>query len=139
MTYGVFRLVKISNISPKITIQVGKNKYFKVPIFDKSWINYKRSSGALAIKCRSERLMSKEAKTLYYENNLILITTKGAEHVSINDNLFNFSYELDSKEKLQLYRKNLLNSINQKKKGKGTNLARQIDDAERADARRQRR
>jgi len=41
--------------------------------------------------------MSKGARTLYYENNSILITTKGAEHVSIDDNPFEFSYEAKPK------------------------------------------
>jgi len=41
--------------------------------------------------------MSKGAGKLYFENNLILITTKGVEHVSIDDRLFDFSYELESK------------------------------------------
>ena len=45
-------LVKISNISPKTTIKIEKNKHFKAPTFDKSWIKYERSTGALAIKCR---------------------------------------------------------------------------------------
>lgn len=39
--------------------------------------------------------MSKGAKTLYYENNLILITTEAPKHVYINVNLFDFSYELE--------------------------------------------
>jgi len=41
--------------------------------------------------------MSKRAITLYYENNIILITIEEAAHVSIDDNLFDFSYELSSK------------------------------------------
>jgi len=41
--------------------------------------------------------MSKAARTLYYENNLILITTEEATHVSIDNNLFDFSYDLELK------------------------------------------
>ena len=95
--YRAIHLVETNNISCKTTIQADKNKYFKFPIFDKWWINYKRSTHALAINCQSEQLMSKGARTLYYENNSILITTKGAEHVSIHDNLFDFSYEMEPK------------------------------------------
>ena len=95
--YEAIHVVEISSITPKITIQADKNKYFKVPTFDKAWINYKRSTRALAIKCRSERLMSKEVGTLYYENNLILITTEGAKHVPIDDRIFEFSCELEPK------------------------------------------
>jgi len=41
--------------------------------------------------------MSKRAKILYYENNLILITTEAPEHGYINVNLFDFSCELKPK------------------------------------------
>ena len=41
--------------------------------------------------------MSKRARTLYYENNLILVTTKNAKHVSIDGRLFDFRYELEPK------------------------------------------
>jgi len=82
-------------MSPKASIQAEKRRNFKIPIFDKSWMNYKRSTGALAIKCQSKRLMNKEATTLYDEDNFIVFTTEGAAHVSIDDNLFDFSYELE--------------------------------------------
>jgi len=78
---------------------------------------------------QSERLTSKGARTLYYENILILITIEGVEHVSINDRLFDFSYERQRKnfrgssamrtkfaELYQSEKRNLLNFINQKKK-----------------------
>ena len=61
--YEVIHLAKINNISPKTTIQAKKTKYVKIPNFDKSWINYKRSTRALAIKCQSEWLISKGART----------------------------------------------------------------------------
>jgi len=41
--------------------------------------------------------MSKGVRTLYHENNLMLITTEGAKHVSIDDIFFDFSYELEPK------------------------------------------
>jgi len=41
--------------------------------------------------------MNNEARTLYYEDNIILITTEGVAHVSIDDDLFDFSYELEPK------------------------------------------
>lgn len=94
--YRVIHLVEISK-SSKTTIQVDKNKCFKVPACDNSWINCKRLTDTLAIKCHSEQLMSKGARTLYYENNFILITVEGPEYVSIDDNLFDFSYELELK------------------------------------------
>ena len=86
--------MEINDITSKTTIQA---KPFKTHTFDKSWVNYKRFTRALAIKCHSELLMSKGIRTLYYENNLILITTEGAEHVSIDDKLFDFSYEHEHK------------------------------------------
>lgn len=50
---------------------------------------------ALAIKSQSQRLMTKGARTLYYDNNIILIITEEAANVSIDDTLSNFSYELE--------------------------------------------
>jgi len=34
--------------------------------------------------------MSKAARTIYYKNDLILITTEEVEHIFIDDNLFDF-------------------------------------------------
>ena len=67
------------------TIAAEKNKHYKIPHFGKGWINYKRSTGALAIKCQSERLMTKGAKTLCSDKNLILVTTEGAENISVDE------------------------------------------------------
>ena len=77
-------------------------------------MNYRRSTVALAIKCHAKRLMNKGARTLYYEDNLIVITTEEATHVSIDDNLFDFSYELEPKNFHQC-EPNLPKSIKQKK------------------------
>jgi len=41
--------------------------------------------------------MRKGLRTLYYENNLILITTEEVAHVSIGDSVFDFSYDLEPK------------------------------------------
>ena len=84
----------MSSISLKTTIQADKNKYFKIPAFDKLWTTYKRSTRALAVRWQSERLMRKNA-TLYYDNNVIFITIEGSAHVSIDDNLSDFSYEVE--------------------------------------------
>ena len=62
--YEAIHFVEISNITPKTTIQVDKNKCFKTPTFDKSWINYKRSTDALGIKCQSQRLIERRKNTI---------------------------------------------------------------------------
>jgi len=80
------------------TIAAEKNKHYKTPHFDKGWINYRRSTGALAIKCQSERLMTKGARTLYSDKNLILVTTEGAGNISVDEQLFDFSYALEPKK-----------------------------------------
>jgi len=35
---------------------------------------------------------------LYYDKNLILVTTEGAESVSVDEQLFDFSYSLEPKK-----------------------------------------
>lgn len=42
--------------------------------------------------------MTKGARTLYYDKNLILVTTKWAENVSVDEQLFDFSYSLYPKK-----------------------------------------
>ena len=42
--------------------------------------------------------MTEGARTLYYDNNLILVTTEGAENVSVDEQLFDFSYALEPKK-----------------------------------------
>jgi len=80
------------------TIAAEKNKHYKTLHFDKGWINYRRSTGALAIKCQSKRLMNKGARSLYSDKNLILVTTEGAENMSVDEQLFGFSYALEPKK-----------------------------------------
>jgi len=41
--------------------------------------------------------MNKGARTLYHDDNLIVITLEGATHISIDENHFDFSYELEPK------------------------------------------
>lgn len=96
--YPSIHLVEISDVNPKQSIAAEKNKHYKLSNFDISWINYKRSTEALAIKCQSERLMTKGARTLYSNDNLILVTTHGAENVSVDGQFFNFSYLLEPKK-----------------------------------------
>ena len=42
--------------------------------------------------------MNNGARTLYTDENLILITTEGAENISVDEQLFDFSYALESKK-----------------------------------------
>ena len=42
--------------------------------------------------------MTKGARTLYYDKNLILVTTEGAKNVSVDEQLFDFSYSLEPKK-----------------------------------------
>jgi len=44
--------------------------------------------------------MTKGARTLYSDKNLILVTTEGAENVSIDEQLFDFSHALEPKKSL---------------------------------------
>jgi len=80
----ITHVIKSGTTTKPPTIVAEKNKHYKTLHFDKGWINYKRSTGALAIKCQSERLMNKGARTLYSDENLILVTSEGAENISID-------------------------------------------------------
>ena len=42
--------------------------------------------------------MTTRARTLHYDKNLILVTTEGAESVSIDEQFFDFSYALEPKK-----------------------------------------
>jgi len=42
--------------------------------------------------------MTKWVKTLYYDNNIILVTTEGAENISVDEQLFDLSYSLEPKK-----------------------------------------
>ena len=42
--------------------------------------------------------MNKGVRTLYTDENLILVTTEGAENISVDEQLFDFSYALEPKK-----------------------------------------
>ena len=42
--------------------------------------------------------MNKEVRTLYSDKNLILVTTEGAENISVDEQLFDLSYALEPKK-----------------------------------------
>jgi len=42
--------------------------------------------------------MTKGARTLYSDKNLILVTTEGAGNISVDEQLFDFSYALEPKK-----------------------------------------
>ena len=42
--------------------------------------------------------MNKGARSLYSDKNLILVTTEGAENMSVDEQLFGFSYALEPKK-----------------------------------------
>ena len=44
--------------------------------------------------------MNKWARTLYTNENLILLTTEGAENISVDEQLFDFSHALEPKKSL---------------------------------------
>ena len=102
--YPTIHLIEISNLtksgnsSQPPSIQAEKQKHYKFPHFNQGWIYYRRSTGALAVKCQCERLMTKGARTLYSEDNLILVTTEAAESISVDEQLFEFSYSLEPKK-----------------------------------------
>jgi len=50
----IIHAIRTGSTTKLPTITVDKSKHYKFPLFDKAWINYKRSTGALAIKCQSE-------------------------------------------------------------------------------------
>ena len=45
--------------------------------------------------------MTKGVRTLYSDENLILVTTKGAENISVDEQFFDFSYALEPKKFLR--------------------------------------
>jgi len=42
--------------------------------------------------------MNKGVRTLYSDENLILVTTEGVENISVDEQLFDFSYALKPKK-----------------------------------------
>ena len=96
--YHSIHLIEITHVNSKQFILADKLKHYKTPHFDKAWINYKHSTSALAVKCQSERLITKGVRTLYYYKNIILITTERAESVSVDEQLFDLSYALEPKK-----------------------------------------
>ena len=55
-------------------------------------MNYRKTSGAFAVKCRGDQLYASGLQCLYRETNYVIITKEGMKEGSYDDELLKFLF-----------------------------------------------
>jgi len=74
--YPTISLIQVKYISENFKFNIEATRKFEPFRFNESWINYRRTSGAFAVKCQGDRLYTSGLLRLYRESNCIIITKK---------------------------------------------------------------
>ena len=63
----------------KFELNIEATWKFELFRFNESWINYKRTSGAFAVKCQDDRLYASGLRSLYSGSNFIIFTKENIQ------------------------------------------------------------
>ena len=88
--YPQISIIQVGRISNNFQLNIKASKNFDTIRFDKSWVNYRRSSGALVIKCHGDHLYASRLKDLLREKDYVLITNEGMQEGNYDDELLKF-------------------------------------------------
>ena len=74
-------------------------------LFNEAWINYRRASGAFAVKYQDDRLYTSGLRSLYRGANFIIITKEELKEGVYDDDILKFLFELEPKGTLTVVKK----------------------------------
>ena len=75
-------------------LNIEATKKFDPFRFNESWINYRRTSGALTVKCQGDRLYASGLKCLLRRADYNVVTKEGMSEGNYNGEFLKFLYHL---------------------------------------------
>ena len=92
--YPATSLVQVGYISENFEINIEATRKFEHFLFNESWINYRRTSGAVVVKCQGGRLYISGLQSMYRGPNFIIITKEDIQGI-YNDEFLKFLFQLE--------------------------------------------
>jgi len=77
--YSTISLIQAGYIMENFELNIEATRKFEPFRFNESWINYRRASGAFAVKCQSDRLYASGLQSLYSGSNFVIITKENIQ------------------------------------------------------------
>ena len=93
--YPAISLIQVGYVTENFELNIEATKKFEPFRFNESWMNYRRTSGAFAVKCQGDRLYTSGLRTLYREANFIVITKENIQPEIFDDDLLKFLFQLE--------------------------------------------
>ena len=81
-------------ITQNFELNIEATRKFEPFQFNESWINYRKTSGAFAVKCQGDRLYALGLRRLYSGSNIIIITKENIQVEVFDDDLLKFLFQL---------------------------------------------
>ena len=82
--YPAISLIQVRCVTENFELNIEATRKFEPFRFTESWINYRRTSGAFAVKCQGDRLYTSGLRTLYREANFIVITKENIQAEAVS-------------------------------------------------------
>jgi len=93
--YPPISLIQVGYVTENFELNIEVTRKFESFRFNESWINYRRTSGAFAVKCQGDRLYTSGLRSLYREDNFIVITKENIQAEVFDDDLLKFLFQLE--------------------------------------------
>ena len=93
--YPAISLIKVGYITENFELNIKATRKFEPFRFNESWINYRRTSGAFAVKCQGDRLYASGLRSLYNGSNFIFLTKENIQEAVYDDDLLKFLFQLE--------------------------------------------
>ena len=95
--YPRISIIQVGYVSENFQLNIEASKKFDQIHFNESWINYRRTSGAIRVKCHGDRLYASGLKCLLWGTDFVLITKEGMHGGKYNDELLKFLIQMEPK------------------------------------------
>lgn len=90
--YRGISLIQIGYISGSFQLNIEITKKFDSIRFNESWINYRKTSGSIAVKCHGDRLYTSGLKCLLRTADYAIITKEEMQEDDYDDELLKFLF-----------------------------------------------
>ena len=93
--YLAISLIQLGYISENFELNIEATRKFEPFRFNESYINYRRTSGAFAVKSQGDRFYTSRLRSLYGEPNFIIISKEDMQEGVRNNDFLKFSFQLE--------------------------------------------
>lgn len=93
--YPAISLIQVGYITENFELNIEATRKFEPFRFNESWINYRRTSGAFAVKCQGDRLYASGLRSLYRGANFIILTKENIQEGVYDDDFLKFLFQLE--------------------------------------------